>query len=159
MEEYRVIPGFPDYQVSNLGNVKSLRRKTPRVMRPQKWTTGYRLVSLRLDGDNNYHYRLVHVLVMLAFVGPKPDGLCIRHLDGNPSNNQLTNLTYGTLAENQRDRIAHGTYGMKLNVRKVRVIRGLHNCGFTIRRLAQIFAVSPTCIGRVCRRQTWVNVD
>ena len=159
MEEYRTIPGFSDYQVSNLGNVKSFRRKTPIVMRPQKWTTGYRMVSLRCDGDNDYHLRLVHVLVMLAFVGPKPEGQCIRHLDGNPSNNQLSNLVYGTMADNQRDRIDHGTYGMKLTVRKVRVIRGLHKCGFTCKRLSEIFSVNRNTISRVCRRQTWTKVD
>ena len=157
MEEYRVIPGFPDYQISNLGNVKSFKRKTPKVMRPQKWCNGYRMIALR-RGDK-YHFRLVHVLVMLAFVGTKPDGLCIRHLDGNPSNNQLTNLTYGTMSENQQDRIAHGTYGMKLTVRKVRIIRGLAKCGFTQKRLAEIFGVNRNAISKVIRRQTWVNVD
>ena len=52
----------------------------------------------------------VHVLVMAAFVGPRPEGAVTRHLDGNPLNNHLTNLAYGSQSENLRDAVAHGTH-------------------------------------------------
>ena len=51
----------------------------------------------------------VHALVAAAFIGPRPDGLLIRHLDGNPRNNRVGNLQYGTGSENQRDAVVHGT--------------------------------------------------
>ena len=157
MEDFRTIPGFPDYEVSNLGNVRSYKRKRPKLLKSRKWERNYRVVSLRRD--NEYHTRLVHILVMLTFVGPKPEGQCVRHLDGDPSNNALTNLAYGTLSENQRDRIEHKTYGMKLNVRKVKIIRGLSKCGFKRTRLAEMFGVSRTAIHRILRQQTWANID
>ena len=101
----------------------------------------------------------VHSLVMLAFKGECPEGLCIRHLDSDPTNNSLSNLVYGTLAENQGDRLEAGTYGMKLTARHVRVIRGLHKIGFTHRRLAKLFGINRHNIGRIIRRQQWANVD
>jgi hypothetical protein len=52
----------------------------------------------------------VHQAVAAAFLGARPDGLVVRHLDGNPSNNSLMNLRYGTSAENAYDRIAHGRH-------------------------------------------------
>jgi hypothetical protein len=56
------------------------------------------------------HY--VHLLVAEAFIGPKPEGQQTRHRDGNPDNNQATNLHYGTRGDNQRDSVEHGTHNM-----------------------------------------------
>lgn len=52
----------------------------------------------------------MHVLVAAAWLGPRPDGLVIRHLDGNSRNNDVRNLAYGTPAENVRDTVRHGTH-------------------------------------------------
>lgn len=51
----------------------------------------------------------VHRIVMRAFAGPRPEGLEVRHLDGDPTNNGLTNLAYGTPLENASDQRLHGT--------------------------------------------------
>lgn len=103
-EEWRAIPGFPGYQVSSLGSVFSHKAGRELSAPPNKG--GYRLVSLRRDGVR--HPRYVHQLVALVFIGPRPDGAEVRHLDGDPLNNTLTNLVYGTTAENAQDRIRHG---------------------------------------------------
>jgi formamidopyrimidine-DNA glycosylase len=47
---------------------------------------------------------------MLAFIGPCPDGLERRHLDGKYLNDHLDNLAYGTRTENMQDRVKHGGY-------------------------------------------------
>jgi hypothetical protein len=52
----------------------------------------------------------VHALVLQAFVGARPvtkDRGEIRHLDGDKTNNKLTNLVYGTVVENGADRVKH----------------------------------------------------
>lgn len=54
--------------------------------------------------------RSVHSLVALAFIGALPDGLQVRHLDGNPANNAPTNLAHGTGKENAADRERHGNH-------------------------------------------------
>lgn len=46
---------------------------------------------------------------MLAFVGPCPDGMEVCHNDGNPENNRVENLRYGTRSDNMRDKRKHGT--------------------------------------------------
>lgn len=62
-------------------------------------------VSVAVGKGNS---RQVHALVLLAFVGPYPAGCEILHLDGNPTNNTLTNLRYGTRSENLRMDYASG---------------------------------------------------
>jgi hypothetical protein len=111
-EEWRDVPGREGYEVSSWGNMRSWnasrgRRKEPRPMKP--WIQkrgGYPAVKLGGGGQNV----TVHSMVMLAFVGPRPDGMDIRHLDGNPRNNHLANLCYGTRSENIYDSVRHGTH-------------------------------------------------
>jgi hypothetical protein len=52
----------------------------------------------------------VHNLIAMIFLGPRPKGLCIRHLDGDNYNNKIENLTYGTPQENSNDAKMHGRY-------------------------------------------------
>ena len=152
------IPGYPDYDVSDEGQVRSRRRKSVKILKSRPHVAGYALVRL-YDADGEYKDHSVHSLVMLAFKGVCPEGQCIRHLNSDPTDNSLSNLAYGSLEENQQDRLEAGTYGMKLTARHVRIIRGLHKIGFKTNRLAQIFGVNRNCIYRVTRRQTWANVD
>ncbi len=98
------IPGLGNWWVSDLGKVF---RKTdgfePSVQKHQK---GYLRVYLRHEGKT--HYKFVHQLVLTTFSGPCPEGMMCRHLNGNPSDNRLDNLKWGTNRENTEDRIRHG---------------------------------------------------
>lgn len=113
-EQWRPIPGWDGYEVSDLGSVRSRRRPAPRVLRPSVSPTGYLRVGLYGDNASGYRYKpttlTVHRLVMAAFVGPCPDGKEVRHLDGDPANNRLGNLAYGSRSENAHDSVAHGTH-------------------------------------------------
>lgn len=116
MEFWLPVRGYEGlYQVSNLGRVRSLReirggmnrrRTTPRVL-TQHTRGRYPFVSLSREGRGRSCS--THVLVADAFLGPRPDGMVTRHLDGNASNPTLLNLAYGTQGENEADKIAHGT--------------------------------------------------
>lgn len=106
-EEWRVVEVAPDYEVSNLGRIRSHKGRKPRILRPCVNPLGYHNQTL-FEGGRAI-FTTAHVLVMAAFVGPRPDGMDIRHLDGDPSNNRLSNLAYGTRAENARDMLRHGT--------------------------------------------------
>ena len=113
-EEWRSIPGFPHYEVSNLGRVRSLDRPyhPGRVLKQQcvNWTEerGYRQVVLR----ENYrtHTMKVHRLVAMAFLPNRSDYPQVRHLDGNPENNWVGNLAWGTNSDNTVDQVRHGTH-------------------------------------------------
>lgn len=111
-ESWRPIPDAPDYEVSDLGRVRSYRSwkrgaSNGRVLRPKVGYGGYAAVLIRLHNGRAVERR-VHVLVMAAFAGPRPDGMVTRHLNGVPSDNRLTNLAYGTPSENGLDTVAHG---------------------------------------------------
>jgi hypothetical protein len=105
-EQWRPVPGFEGkYEVSDLGRVKSLRWTPPRILRPGPSNYGHLSVAL---GQRNT--RMIHQLVLLAFVGPRPPGQEARHLDGDPANNRLDNLCWGTRGDNIRDAVRHGTW-------------------------------------------------
>lgn len=117
-EQWRSIPGFPGYEVSDHGNVWSLKPgkqgpKTPDIDR------GYRRVALSVDGVA--HKRGIHQLVALAFIGPVPEQCEVRHLDGDRAHNVPSNLAYGTSAQNRADTLVHGTHNM---ARKTECLRG-----------------------------------
>ncbi len=75
----------------------------------------YKIVGLRSpDNPGTKKQVYVHQLVLGAFVGPCPIGMECRHLDGNPSNNFLSNLRWGTHLENMEDMRRHGSLDGKM---------------------------------------------
>lgn len=103
MEEWRDIPGYEGlYQVSNYGNVKSLRHyggNSQAVLSPIIRKDGYVVTHLSKDGKTRS--RLVHRLVATAFL-PNPKGLeMVNHKDENKANNRVENLEWCTRSYNQ----------------------------------------------------------
>lgn len=95
-ELYKNIPGYNGkYQVSNLGNVRSLQYKEPRILQQfDRDKCGHKYVELCKDGVSKKF--LIHRLVAEAFI-PNPDNLpCINHKDKNPANNEVSNLEWCT---------------------------------------------------------------
>lgn len=108
-EEWRPIPGWEDlYAISSHGRVKSFHFAKPRILRPGANPKGYLHVCLHRDRQQTIGR--LHVLVAAAFLGSRPDGAVIRHLNGDQTDNRPENLAYGTVAENNRDMVAHGTH-------------------------------------------------
>ncbi|OBB89648.1 hypothetical protein A5781_00070 [Mycobacterium sp. 852002-30065_SCH5024008] len=94
-ERWRFIPGFPSHEVSDHGRVRKILRQHP--------SEGYPAVTLRERGRPAKRVR-VHTLVLLAFRGPRPDGMEALHRDDIGWNNRLSNLRWGSRSENVRDR-------------------------------------------------------
>lgn len=119
-EEWRPIPGFDGrYEVSDQGRVRSLIRGRILSPKPERHS-GYMCIELRPQPRLAKTLR-VHRLVLEAFVGPRPDGMLARHLNGNPTDNRLANLAWGTPLENAADTTRHGTHN---NGRKTHCKRG-----------------------------------
>ena len=103
--QYREIEGFPDYRVGDDGSIWSRRSAADwRRLKPHPQSRGHCTVDL-----GRRKTRFVHRLVLEAFVGSCPSGMECRHLDGDPSNNRLDNLAWGTRLENYQDSVKHGT--------------------------------------------------
>lgn len=115
-ERWLPIPGHEGrYEVSDLGRVRSLaqttrdgRRLKPRLLSGRPQTSGHLAALLTTDGVSRN--ALVHRLVLFAFVGPPPPGMHALHSDGDPANNRLSNLRWGTPSENSLDAVRHGVH-------------------------------------------------
>lgn len=104
-EIWKQVKGFPLYEVSNLGRVKSKhhskRHPNGGLIIGCKTSSGYLKVFLS-DGKGNQKQQSVHRLVAQAFI-PNPSGkLTINHKDGNKTNNSVDNLEWSTYSENIR---------------------------------------------------------
>ena len=88
------------YEISNLGNAKSISKitKKERLLKGSPNQGGY--LQIRVNGRDS----LIHTLVAYAFIGKRPDGLEIDHIDRNNQNNHVDNLRYCTCSENRRNR-------------------------------------------------------
>lgn len=168
-ERWVAVPSFEDcYEVSDLGRVRSVLRTDPRgrhvlgrVLKAAPGHHGYSVIVLWANGKPRYSR--VHWAVLTAFVGPCPPGLQCRHLDGDPSNNRIDNLEWGTPQQNQLDRADHGTSNRgtrngssKLTEDDVRAIRAATGSQTEI---ADRFGVTPSCVGLIRRRIRWRWLD
>ena len=164
---YALIPGWPDYRAGTDGSVWTSKLRANggwrRMLTPLN-TGGYPKVTL--SQNNIQKDFVVHHLILLTFAGPKPDGasLC-RHLDGDPTNNYLSNLKWGTSKENEADKARHGrtlrgeaVFGARLNADSVRKMRELFASGISAYRLARDFGVDNSTANRVVKRRTWAHI-
>ena len=101
-EIWKPVVGYEGrYEVSNAGRVKSLYKGRVRILRACLSGGGYPSVDLSVG--NMARTFTVHSLVCAAFIGPRPDGLCIAHYDGDKTNNAVHNLRYATYKDNKAD--------------------------------------------------------
>ena len=146
------IPGADGYYITKSGRVFSMRE-----------------LSLHKDKDGYTRANAgklrkgLHQLMALAFLPrPKPMQDEVRHLDGNPGNNTLENLAWGTRAENAGDMARHGTVKgeknatSKLTTEQVIFIK--KDKSLTYRELAARFNVSWHCIKQVKSGRNWSHV-
>lgn len=103
--ERKHLPSNPKYSADKCGNTIGpsgrLLKQSPN--RPD----GYLTITIWESGRPRTRY--VHRLVAEAFIGPCPEGMQVRHLNGDHRDNRAENLCYGTPAENAADKVRHGT--------------------------------------------------
>ena len=153
------------YEVSSLCRVRSLPRSVRirggktrmmggKVRKPRTLNHGHLTVFLY----PGHCPRTVHSLVAEAFIGPRPDGCVIRHRDGDPSNNRLDNLVYGTQSDNLRDCYLSydGVAGSgKLHANDVQEIRRRLKTGESQISIAEAFGVSRSAINHIHKGRTY----
>lgn len=165
--ELKDIPGFSGYAITKDGRVWSKPRfgkgskNSGGWLKPAVKDNQYLFVTLRKGKKSFAKY--IHRLILETYMGPCPDGMEGRHLDGNRAKNELSNLEWGTPIQNQADRRRHGTYLckdnapiVKLTSGAVRDIRALYQTGlFSHVKLGIVFGIHPVTIGDVIRKETW----
>lgn len=163
-EQWKRIPGFEQYLVSNLGRIKSLKGNSERILKLNKKRTGYQEVQLGKHGG----WFLVHRLVAFAFLDNKDQKPHVNHKNGRKDDNRLINLEWVTRSENQLHAYRTGlqpysnhqrAYGenhsqSKLDYNKVKWIRNNYKRGDAV-RFGKMFDVSQTTILNIINNKTW----
>lgn len=164
-ENWKDIKGFEGlYQVSNLGRIKSIGREViysnGRVVKYEskilKTNNKYQRPTTLLTKDKKTTTKNIHELVAQAFIGERPEGYHICHIDGDITNNELSNLRYDTVSENQIDIYRHGRKNGKLSLEQVLEVRKLYATGdYKQVELAEIFDVTQSQVSRIVLRASY----
>ena len=94
-ETWKPVPDYEGlYQISNTGQVKSLKRKKEHILKPvPNKNYGYLQVML-VDTQRHYKLHYVHRLVASVFI-ENPNGYkFVTHIDGDKENNCTENLRW-----------------------------------------------------------------
>ena len=158
-ERWLPIPGWQGfYEASDLGRIRSVPRKwcKGQIRKAALMPRGYLVVALCRPGYQKQCY--VHQLILLTFLHACPEGMEVRHWDGNPANNRLCNLVYGTHADNMEDKIRHGTVPAGaahscavLTDAEVAAMRAAWSTGERVADLAERFQVSHATACRIVK--------
>lgn len=163
VEEWRQVVGWPEYEVSNLGRIKRIRRSTGAiagaVLNPWKSNNGYMMVGL--SRKSSVKTRLVHRLVAEAWIG-QIDGMDVCHNNGMRHDNRLENLRIDTRKGNMQDIYKHDTHirGERCGTNKysealMRQIKEEIRAGGVVRHIAMKYGIpAPTLYG-VAKGKIW----
>jgi hypothetical protein len=184
MEQWKDIPGFKHYQVSNEGRVRSLPHKiiksngVPKsirggILKPRPNNSGYLLVPLfRYKDGGTGRYRqqkLVHRLVAEAFI-PNPDGKpTVNHRDekGDKTDNRVENLEWATHKEQEEHAKRTGlrkkkppTSGLAILTEEqvLEIRKAYESKKESMTKLGKKYGVSRKCISKVVNRLSWKNI-
>ena len=169
-ETWKPIVGYEgSYEASSIGRVRSLDRQAGqkiaygRIIAPSSCGNGYTGFAL-CRGNAKVRIK-THRAVCLAFHGEPVGRKCVRHLNGDRSDNRAANLAWGTWSDNMADAKAHGTFafGEKSNKTKlkdvdVRQIRQRRANGERQHYLADEFGISRSAVSQICAGKRWGHV-
>lgn len=174
-------PSFVGYGVNEKGDVFSFRTRTSsfgkhggseviisntvqKQLSPFESKKGYLSVTIKIDKEDKIRPVGVHVLVADAFIGKKPNGHIVRHLDDNPKNNVPSNLAYGINKDNVDDRKRNGGYAKGeehcnsvLTYEKAEAIRLLRKQKMKVKDIALIYGVSISTIEQIIYNKRYIN--
>lgn len=165
MEEiWKIVSGFPKYEVSNMGNVRNIQ--TGRIRKPQLNRDGYMYMHLIFDNVKTKNLK-VHRIVADTFL-PKIEGKSfVDHIDGIKTNNKLSNLRWCSFQENIDFAWASGAYNNKgenhgmstLSKNDVIDIKILLRTGkYEGLFISKIFGVTQSAISDIKQGRTWKHV-
>lgn len=166
MREWRPMIGHPHYEVSNDGQVRSVDRVIMNRLGVRKRRVGVELKATPTWVSRDRLYRRVRIdgknlpvahLVLTAFVGTRPDGHVVRHLNDDSLDDRLENLSWGTRRENGQDCVRNGRSVKRLPNEVTEDIKAAWLGGESQRSIAKRYGVSQHSIYQRIRRATpWV---
>lgn len=180
MEEiWKDVQGYGEYdtfyEVSNLGRIRSKDRITVgkcgrvfpfkgQIIKPCKTKLGYHMVNFRYEGRK--WPVLVHRVVVKAFLTPEEGKSQVNHIDGDKTNNKLSNLEWVNASENKLHAIRIGitkpkkgenSTFVKLKEEQVLKIRNEHK-DLTQKEIGKLYGVSPSTVYMIKRNKIWTHI-
>lgn len=168
-ERWKDIPVYEGrYQASTEGRIRSVdhqvrgcchytgkpftRTIKGRILRPGRYCKAGHVSVVLGKGTAG---KPVHQLILLTFIGPCPEGKEVLHRNGDPTDNRLANLHYGTRRENVLDVYQDGGRWRKLSTEDVQKIRRRLDAGEKGRDIAEDFGVSESTVSSVKTGRTF----
>lgn len=153
------------YEVSNMGNVRSLGRITNfgnqkklvkgRVLKIKMRKAGYYPAAM-FSVDNVITTVMIHRVVAQAF-HPNPENKrTVNHIDGNKKNNRADNLQWATTSENNLH--AHDTGLMNIRKLTVEQVKEIRQSSLTDIQLGKLYGVRQGNIWNIRQRKSWKHV-
>ena len=164
IEQWRHVPGWPQYEVSPAGLVRrAVKGGSPIAKRGRLLkAAGARYLHVTLHADGKHATFSLHRLVARTYLGEPPSPRHqVAHNDGDPRNNTVGNLRWALPTENAADRVLHGTMlngerspNCRVAETQVRAIRAAAARGVAHDLIAAIAGIGTTQVGRICRGET-----
>lgn len=112
IREWRQVPGFPDYDISNDGRLRRIthhsNKKAGELIRCKLTSSGYPAYSMSREDGKRFKFNS-HQIVAWAFLpAPQPDQTMVLHGDDNKLNCIWENLRWGTAVDNYNDAVRNG---------------------------------------------------
>ena len=156
-EEWREIAGTGGlYEVSNRGRIRSL--KFGKILIMEGWIQSIgkyqrRFVTLRYSGIRKVV--TVHRLVAGAFLDPEDGRAEVNHIDGDPLNNDISNLEYVTHAENMDHAVRIGL--IQNNAAKNKhIVEKMYSEGYSKRRIAKAVGASWLSVKKLLEKERMI---
>lgn len=163
------------YEISNAGRLRSWRRKpcawrnahddtreSPIIISGTVTQFGYTAYILRHKGSSKPYRRLAHRLLAIAFLENPNSFPDVAHNDGNPRNNNISNLRWSSHRDNQMDMRKHGTMQdgekcvtVKISEQDAAYIKEAAKIRGNGIRLAEQFGLSKAQISRIKNGKRW----
>lgn len=158
---------YSGYIIFSDGRVYST--KSMKFLKEEIDSHGYHRVKITFDGRKDNRLVSVHRLVASAFISNPENKPDVNHIDGNKSNNNVSNLEWCTKSENIQHAINHGlklpTYGENHGMTKyteeqiIEICKLLESGVYTIKDIIEMTGVSYNCISHIIRRNTWTRIS
>lgn len=172
MEIWKTVEGFENYQVSNLGRVKSLekyylmRNKHPLLLAEKilKLSKSNKYLSIGFCINGKQKRISIHRLVALAFIPNLENKPMVNHIDGNKLNNRVENLEWCTAKENTihsfKIGVNKGNIGEKHPMVKIteKDVLEIRNSKLTPKVLAEIYNINRTSVYDIKSKRTWKHI-
>ncbi len=159
------------YEISSIGRIKRIDgnncAKIGHIMGTNR-VNGYAVVRLRYKGKTERN--TVHTHVLESFIGPRPLGMQINHLNGVRDDNRLENLEYCTPTQNiqhsfdvlkrqRKGAVGEANGKSKLNPEDVVTIRRLYSEGGRSQQsIADVYGIAQNMVSKIVLRQFWSHI-